>query len=197
MRRWSNRQWIARRISSASKRIWASGAKSKRDGDHPGAGEPHSTTLRAPVATVGALVYNRAGEVLMIRTHKWSDLWGIPGGKIKWGESSVAALRREIREETNLDITDIRFVLAQDCIHSKEFYRDAHFILLNYTCRRAGRRRVRLNDEAREHRWVTVPQALALPVNRPTRVLLQAVSKPAKNRGPKIGKGKHVENQYC
>ena len=63
----------------------------------------------------------------MVRTHKWSNLWGIPGGKIKWGEASVEALRREIEEETSLDVTDIEFVLVQDCIHSKEFYRDAHF----------------------------------------------------------------------
>src|SRR5208283_5235208 len=41
-----------------------------------------------PLATVGGLIFNEAGEVLMIRTHKWSNLWGIPGGKIKWGESS-------------------------------------------------------------------------------------------------------------
>ena len=58
------------------------------------------------------------------------------------------ALRREIKEETNLDVTDIEFVLVQDCIHSKEFYRDAHFVLLNYTCRCAGQKpRVKLNDE--------------------------------------------------
>jgi phosphoglycolate phosphatase len=49
-----------------------------------------------PLATVGALIFNGAGEVLMIRTHKWSNKWGIPGGKIKWGETSEAALRREI-----------------------------------------------------------------------------------------------------
>ena len=55
-----------------------------------------------PIVTVGGLIFNGAGEVLMIRTHKWSNLWGIPGGKIKWGEPSVAALQREIEEETNL-----------------------------------------------------------------------------------------------
>ena len=52
-----------------------------------------------------ALIFNAAGEVLMIRTHKWSNLWGIPGGKIKWGETSEAALRREIQEETGLEVT--------------------------------------------------------------------------------------------
>jgi len=131
-----------------------------------------------PIVTVGALIYNAAGDVLMIRTHKWSNLWGIPGGKIKWGETSLAALRREIREETNLEVTDAEFVLVQDCIHSKEFYRDAHFVLLNYTCRCAGEPVVKLNDEAREFRWVTTAAALAMPINQPTRNLLLAVTAP-------------------
>ena len=111
----------------------------------------------------------------MVRTHKWSDLWGIPGGKIKWGEPSEDALRREIKEETDLEIVDIEFVLVQDCIHSKEFYRDAHFVLLNYTGRCVGEPDVKLNDEARDFRWLTIEEALELPVNQPTRKLLMAV----------------------
>jgi phosphoglycolate phosphatase len=130
-----------------------------------------------PVVTVGALIFNDVGEVLLVRTHKWSNLWGIPGGKVKWGESSEDALRRELQEETNLEIADIRFVLVQDCIHSKEFYRDAHFVLLNYTCRCVGKPNVRLNDEAREYRWVSIRQALQMAVNQPTRVLLFSVEK--------------------
>jgi phosphoglycolate phosphatase-like HAD superfamily hydrolase/ADP-ribose pyrophosphatase YjhB (NUDIX family) len=129
-----------------------------------------------PLATVGALIFNGAGEVLMILTHKWSNLWGIPGGKIKWGEPSEAALRREIKEETALDVTDVKFVLVQDCIHSKEFYRDAHFVLLNYTCHCDGQPGVKLNDEARESRWVTAEVALKMRLNAPTRTLLEAVS---------------------
>jgi len=37
------------------------------------------------------------------------------------GRTSEDALRREIKEETDLDIVGIEFVLVQDCIHSKEF----------------------------------------------------------------------------
>jgi ADP-ribose pyrophosphatase YjhB (NUDIX family) len=143
-----------------------------------------------PVVTVGALVFNDAGEVLMVRTHKWSNLWGIPGGKVKWGEPSVDALRREIKEETNLDIADVEFALAQDCIHSKEFYRDAHFVLLNYTCRSAGDTRVRLNGEAREFRWVTFEQALAMPLNRPTHNLIMAVTKVRQGRETRKASGR-------
>src|ERR1051325_2680995 len=130
-----------------------------------------------PIVTVGGLIFDGSGLVLLVRTHKWSNLWGIPGGKIKWGETSVEALRRELREETSLEIADIKFVLVQDCIHSKEFYRDAHFVLLNYTCRCAVPAVVKLNDEAREFRWVTLEQALTMAVNQPTRNLLLAVEK--------------------
>ena len=108
------------------------------------------------------LVWNEDDQVLMVRTQKWSGLWGIPGGKIKFGEPSLDALKREIKEETNLDIVNISFALVQDCIHSKQFYRDAHFVLLNYTCRVRGRCDVKLNDEAQEYRWMTLSQALGM-----------------------------------
>jgi len=128
-----------------------------------------------PVATVGALIFNGAGQVLMIRTQKWSNLWGIPGGKIKSGERAEDALRREIKEETDLDVAAIEFVLVQDCIHSPEFYRDAHFVLLNYTCHAQGDPHVRLNEEAQECRWVTLEEALTMALNRPTRILIEAL----------------------
>jgi phosphoglycolate phosphatase-like HAD superfamily hydrolase/ADP-ribose pyrophosphatase YjhB (NUDIX family) len=132
-----------------------------------------------PISTVGGLIFDAAGRVLMFRTQKWSGLWGIPGGKIKWGESSEAALRRELKEETNLDIADIRFVMVQDCIHSQEFYRDAHFLLLNYTCQAAGPLDVKLNDEAQEFRWATMAEAMGLKLNAPTRTLLLKIMKDA------------------
>lgn len=131
-----------------------------------------------PLATVGALIFNSKNEALMIRTHKWSDKWGIPGGKIKFGEASEAALRREILEETGLKIRDIRFVLVQDCIHSREFYRDAHFVLLNYTCRATAKNpKVKLNDEGREFRWLKLAGAKKLRLNKPTKILIDAVLK--------------------
>jgi ADP-ribose pyrophosphatase YjhB (NUDIX family) len=114
----------------------------------------------------------------MVRTHKWSNLWGIPGGKVKWGEPAVDALRRELLEETNLPVRDIEFVLVQDCIHSKEFYREAHFVLLNYTCRCADEPEVKLNDEAQEFRWVKLAEATMMAINLPTRKLLEAVMEP-------------------
>jgi 8-oxo-dGTP pyrophosphatase MutT (NUDIX family) len=124
-----------------------------------------------PVATVGALLHDGRGKLLMVKTHKWGHRWGIPGGKIKRGESSLDALRREILEETGLEIADPRFVLVQDCIDSTEFLRREHFLLLNYVARVASTA-VTLNDEAQEYRWVSPAAAMGLDLNRPTRTLL-------------------------
>ena len=130
---------------------------------------------RFPLSTVGALIFDESGRVLMIQTHKWSDLWGIPGGKIQLNESAPDALVREIREETALEVNNIEFVMVQDCINSPEFYKPAHFLLLNYTARVVGETCVKLNDEAQDFCWVPLGQALEMPLNHPTRVLLEAV----------------------
>jgi phosphoglycolate phosphatase-like HAD superfamily hydrolase/ADP-ribose pyrophosphatase YjhB (NUDIX family) len=129
-----------------------------------------------PVATVGALIGDDHGRVLMIRTHKWGHRWGIPGGKIERGESAVDALRREIREETALEVGEPEFVMVQDCIDSEEFQRPEHFLLLNYWVHRISGEVV-LNDEAQEFVWVTPDEARGMDLNQPTRTLIEQVMK--------------------
>ncbi|MBX3748005.1 MAG: NUDIX domain-containing protein [Verrucomicrobiae bacterium] len=148
--------------------------------DLPNPSAPASTdpARRRPIVTVGAAIFRDDGRVLMIRTHKWSSRWGIPGGKVEFGETSEDALRRELREETGLDVDAPRFVLVQDCIRSPEFYREEHFVLLNYRCHAPGNPDVRLNDEAQSFRWVTPAEALAMDLNEPTRILLNALAQP-------------------
>ncbi|MDB5100116.1 MAG: hypothetical protein JWM80_4537 [Cyanobacteria bacterium RYN_339] len=130
--------------------------------------------MSLPVVTVGALIIRPDGKFLVIRTHKWRDTYGVPGGKIDRGETMDAALVREVREETALAVHDVRFVVAQDCVDSPEFYKPAHFILLNFTCRCDGGE-VHLNEEAQSYLWVDRLEALALPLNSFTRRLVEAV----------------------
>ena len=127
-----------------------------------------------PIATVGALIHRDDGRVLMIRTHKWHNKWGIPGGKIRRGEPATDALHREIAEETSLLIDPPQFIMVQDCINSPEFMRPAHFLLLNYLAR-ARTHNVTLNDEAEEFAWLPPGEALQLDLNQPTAVLLAEV----------------------
>ncbi len=125
-----------------------------------------------PVVTVGAIIERPDGRVLLVRTHKWRNRLGLPGGKVERGEPILSALQREIREETGLAIHDVRFVFAQDSIDAPEFHRPGHMVLLNYACH-TDTADVVLNEEAQEFLWVTPAQALSLDLNAPTRALVE------------------------
>jgi hypothetical protein len=75
----------------------------------------------------------------------------------------------------------IEFVLVQDCIHSKEFYRDAHFVLLNYVCRCTAKNpKVVLNEEGRTFKWLPIKYAKKLKLNKPTKILIEAIEQKQK-----------------
>jgi phosphoglycolate phosphatase len=129
-----------------------------------------------PIPTVGALIFNTKGQVLMIRTDKWSHKWGIPGGKIQTGETTQQALEREIMEETALAVESIEFVMVQDAVFLSEFHRKAHFILLNYTCHcRSENPEVILNHEAQSFQWIPLEKASSLELNQPTQTLVNTI----------------------
>jgi len=124
-----------------------------------------------PEPTVGALIFDAEGKLFLMSSHKWRGKWVVPGGHIELGERMEDALRREVKEETNLDIRDIEFVCFQEFIYDPRFWKRSHFIFLDFACR-TDSTDVVLNDEAQEYVWVTLDEALALPVERYTRIAI-------------------------
>lgn len=105
-----------------------------------------------PEPTVGALIFNPAGQLFLFQSHKWHGAWAIPGGHIELGETAEAALHREVREETGLTLSSQRFLCYQECVYDPAFWESRHFVFLDFVCTTPGGE-VRLNDEAQAWRW--------------------------------------------
>ncbi len=57
----------------------------------------------------GALLFNEAGELLIVKPN-YKDGWAVPGGTVDENESPREACIREIKEEVNLDIENVRMI---------------------------------------------------------------------------------------
>lgn len=125
------------------------------------------------IPTVGGIVLHPDGRILVVRTRKWSDTFGIPGGKIEYGETMLAAYEREIREETGLEVRNSTMLMIQDCIESPEFLQKRHFLLINYVSHAVDPTTLKPNYELEEARWVTTDEAQSLRLNQPTRIALR------------------------
>lgn len=68
---------------------------------------PSSPAGRSPVLAAGAVLWRRSPhdgglEIALIRRPRYGD-WSHPKGKLKRGESPMAAALREVREETGME----------------------------------------------------------------------------------------------
>jgi phosphoglycolate phosphatase-like HAD superfamily hydrolase/ADP-ribose pyrophosphatase YjhB (NUDIX family) len=131
---------------------------------------------RRVIATVGGLLVAPTGEVLLIRTAKWSGRWGLPGGKIDYGETMLDAYRREMREETGIEVEQADWLCVQDCIESPEFTQPRHFLLINYVSRLTGRPEPRKNYESMQIGWFSPAQVATMDLNQPTRAAIALAS---------------------
>jgi nucleoside triphosphatase len=119
-----------------------------------------------PEPTVGAFIFNPAGKLFLMRSHKWHGRYVVPGGHVELGETLEQALLREVREETGMIVTEPRLICTQECIYDPAFWKPRHFIFFDYACRNeAAPDSVQLNDEAEDYTWTTVEEALRLPID--------------------------------
>jgi len=62
------------------------------------------------------------------------------------------ALKREILEETGLEIYDIQLISLKESIYSDRFHAKKHFIFIDFQCKTVSSK-VILNNEAEEYVW--------------------------------------------
>jgi 8-oxo-dGTP diphosphatase len=67
---------------------------------------------RTPALTVDCVIFDPQGRVLLIRrkNEPFKGAYALPGGFVDIGETVEAACRREVREETGLQVDDLALV---------------------------------------------------------------------------------------
>ncbi len=107
---------------------------------------------RNPASTVDIIV-QQEGKVLLVkrRDEPFKDAWAIPGGFVNYGEQLEIAAARELKEETSLDVLELRLV----GVYSKPD-RDprGHVISHAYMAKTAGTPKA--GDDAKELRFFSL-----------------------------------------
>ncbi len=116
-----------------------------------------------PELAVSAAIF-RDGRVLVVRRVRQpaAGSWTLPGGRVELGETLVAAVTREVAEETALTIrvrglAGYREVILDQAIEG----RGRHFVILPFAAQWLSGE-VRLNEELGDFGWRTLPEIATL-----------------------------------
>lgn len=106
---------------------------------------------------VKALIKNPQGKYLILKRlnpypGEKESRWDAPGGRINIGETLFDALRREIKEETDLKMVGApQIINAQDILRVKT----KHTVRLTFTTKASGK--VKMNpEEHSEYKWLSL-----------------------------------------
>jgi 8-oxo-dGTP diphosphatase len=109
-----------------------------------------------PFLGVGALILEARNILLVERAKEpLQGYWSIPGGIVEAGEKLEDAVRREVREETALEIEPIEmFEIFERIMPDAEGRPEYHYVLIDYLCRVTGGQLAASSDVSRAA-WVT------------------------------------------
>ena len=77
------------------------------------------------------------------------DSWTFPGGKQEFGETFYEGAKREVTEETNLDISDLELFGAEDDVQPNKHYVTLHIIARSHS----GELKTMEPEKEDEWRW--------------------------------------------
>ncbi len=89
------------------------------------------------------------------------SVWEFPGGRLHNGEEPKAGLMREIKEELQLNLRDVRPIYTCRSWHAKA---GVHNFFVAYHCTVDGPATIVSNDEVVEKKWVTKAELKDLPM---------------------------------
>jgi mutator protein MutT len=120
----------------------------------------------APVVGVGGIVVRGDRALIVKRAHDpRRGEWSIPGGAVELGERLTDAVRRELREETGLDVDVGAVVESFDRIHHDDDGRVRyHFVIVDFVCH-APAGEALAGTDADAVAWVTAEELDAYGVN--------------------------------
>ncbi len=95
-----------------------------------------------PFLGVGALIFDGA-KILLVERGKepLKGYWSLPGGILETGEKLEAAIRREVLEETGLEVEPLSiFEIFERIMPDAGGRPEYHYVLIDYLCRPTGGR---------------------------------------------------------
>jgi ADP-ribose pyrophosphatase YjhB (NUDIX family) len=168
---------------SSGKRLSRKAQAGRRD-FHPASSHNRrmSDSLSRPIVGVGAVIWNAADDIVLIRRGQPPRMgeWSIPGGKLEWGESIREALAREVREETGLTVEIVGLIDVVDSVTRNEA--DVvlrHYVLIDFTARAIGGTLSAASDAA-DARWVPYAALDEYALWQETRRIIEASARAMK-----------------
>jgi len=112
-----------------------------------------------PVRCVGGVLHDGAGRLLLVLRARApaAGTWSLPGGRVEPGERDAEAVRRELWEETRLEVEVGALVGRVE----REGPAGAGYDIYDYACTLTGGN-LAAGDDAADARWVTRAELAAL-----------------------------------